>query len=269
MVSQRRNNPGVFETPLTLRVAGRDYTLASHDAVINAVRKLDKDERSLNLQAAQAAFALGMMIIKAAEALGYGHQSHLYNECGIHSRKAERCIRFARHYANDDGTMDLAKYRESECKARNNHENGTRTCRFDRDGHPSVTAVEHAEGLRTEKNTKNEHVFVFDDRAEAAGSDPRVGSGGHERKSMKDILKPLSTAGRLPASHSGARGTGGGQLDIDFDLMAAQARLARSIASAQGLFEHGDITPEQARRIHAALEGAQGVADDIMEHARG
>jgi hypothetical protein len=261
MVATRRNNPGVFEKPITIRVAGRDYTLTSHDAVVATIREMERTERSLNRQAAMAAFNLGMMLIAAADKLGYGSLNHLYNECGIHARKAERCIRFARRYAAADGTLDLAKYKQGECAARNRHESGEHPCKFDAEGHPSMHAVELAVGLRSDK------------RAESASSDRPVGTKHQTNppafRSPAEIAAPLMSATAAPAAFDSPRGAGGGQLAIDFDLIAAERKLADLVALAQRGYEGGDISGDAAERIHAALQGATRQTQSILETAKG
>lgn len=260
MVATRRNNPGVFEKPITIRVAGRDYTLTSHDAVVATIREMERTERSLNRQAAMAAFNLGMMLIAAADKLGYGSLNHLYNECGIHARKAERCIRFARRYAAADGTMDLTLYKEAECRARNSHESGEHTCKFDAEGNPSVSAVMIADGLEPK-------------RAKTATSDARVGTRTQTNppafRSPAEIAAPLMSATAAPAAFDSPRGAGGGQLAIDFDLIAAERKLADLVALAQRGYEGGDISGHAAERIHAALQGATRQTQSILETAKG
>jgi hypothetical protein len=254
MVATHRNNPDVFEQPLTLTIAGREYTLTSHEAVIRTIRELDRQEMSLNRQAAMAAFALGMMLIKAGEALEYGSLSHLYNECGIHRRKAQRCIRFAKHYAKDDGSMNLDLYRQAECKARNNHEQGTHRCSFDKEDKPSMKAVMIADGLESATST---------------GCDTRVATSGVPAyRSPAEALAEFAPTPPAPVDRP-PRGTGGGQLVMDFDLLATERRLARAVEQIQAAMERGALSSEQGSRVNDSLERVCSDAQNILEHAKG
>jgi len=269
MVATRRNNPGAFAQPVTLSVGGEDKVFTSADAVFDYLRTLERVASALHIDEARAVFNLGRALMQAKEKLGYGHINHLYNECGINSRRAQRAIRFANHLAGGDGLFCIERFRKWERKVLDMRDAGEIRCELDAQGTPSVTGMQKGMGIRSAPKPKNEHVFAFDERAETAQNDPRVASGTPYRSASDALAALRPPAGPISAAADAPRGAGGGQLAIDFDLIAAERRLATLVGQAQDAMVNGTLSGDDAGRIHDALERVCDSTQSILIHAKG
>lgn len=253
-----------LDAPVTIKIEGKDKMFSTHDAIMDALRALERSEIGLNRQAALAAFHLGRALIDTAKALGYGHLNHLYNQAGINGRRAERAIRFAKHYSDEQGGFDLDKYRDGELKARNRHQTGESKCTFDGDGKPSLLAVQRAEGLHPDSKAKN------------ATSDTSVGTRNQTNTrpfSAKGMLDALASDQQQPHTHRQSASIAGDtigdktwaageQMVIDFDLVATERRLAAVIDQADRAYKDGAMSETRAVAINEAVDR---LADEISE----
>ncbi len=265
MVATRRNNPDTFAEPMTLTVGGQARTFTGLGAVVAFLRKLEHEVITLNTQHARAKFYLGQALIEAADKLGHGHINHLYNECGINARRAQLAIKFAKNLAGEDGDFDIERFRMWERKALDMRERGEIRCAVDRQGTPSVAGIERAMKTRTPAAGKNEHVCAFDDGAASAGHAPST--RGTAYRSPGDAIARLRPAARGRADS--VRGAGGGQLAIDFDLIAAERKLADLVGRVHDEMGRGRVSRDAAGGVHEALQDLCASTESILQRAKG
>jgi len=248
-----------LKEPLNITIAGTQRTFLSHDSVLKALRDLEHSEKSLNRQAAQAAFDLGRALIDTAKLLGYGSLNHLYNEAGINGRRAERAIRFAKHYSTDEGLFDLDAYKAGELCARNRNKTGESLCNVDAEGNPSLTAVQRAVGLLPDSTKKST-------------SDTSVGSVNQTKSidpmGMLTELGDQHRAERInevdSLSNESTHWNCGDQLVIDFDLVATERKLAKLIERADQEYRSGKMSGHEAAAIDSEIDSfTRGLAQRI------
>ena len=231
-----------LDGPMTLTIAGKQRVFTTRDGIFEAIRKLEHHEKSLNLQAAYAAFHLGQALLVAKEALRYGAINHLYTDAGINRRRAQRAVKWASQYATPDGHFDLEKYRDGELLARNRHERGQRPCKFDEQGHPSLTAVQEAVGIRSGKSGKKTKA----DEQSMRAFDPLA--------TLDALADRQSERGHRPEAARRADWVIGDQLAIDFDLLATERKLASAVADAERARSAGVMDDAMAAEINSAIE---------------
>lgn len=269
MVATLPHNEDRFAQPLMMTIAGKPTRFETKSALFRAIRGIEADAIAHNLRHARAVFHLGQAINEAAEKLGYGSKNHLYNECGIHKRRAQKAIRFAQMLAGDDGQFCTEKYRQYQLKAlANTDAKGRPRCKVDAEGHPSVRAIEQAMDIRSQTETKSEPRVAFDEGAQSAGSDARVGSGS-AYKPMSQILGEGSHfPGHQAFTRTGPAGVpdSAAQLQLEFDLDAAGDTLATTAHRAAQLQREQAITIDQAAQVNRVLEDARHAIDHIIDH---
>ncbi len=262
MVADLRNNPGVFATPITLSVGGEDKVFTNADAVADYLRKLERIAASLHIDEARAVFNLGSALMQAKDKLEYGEINHLYNECGINRKRAQRAIRFANHLAGEDGGFCIDRFRMWERKALEMRDAGKMKCRVDDQGTPSVTGMQIGMGIRSAPKVRGE-------RAETAGRDPRVPSETPYRSASDALAALRPSANPISAAADAPRGAGGGQLSLDFDLDATTRRVNLTISRVQDLLERGGLSIENGARVNDMLERVCSETNIILEDAEG
>lgn len=266
MVATLPHNEDRFAQPLMISIAGKPARFETKSALFRAIRGIEADAIAHNLRHARAVFHLGQAINEAAEKLGYGSKNHLYNECGLNARRAQKAIRFAEILADDEGGFSIEKFRMWERKILQMRERGEMGCKLDSQGTPSVNAFETVLGLRTQRKPKSERAFASDDRAQTAQNDPRVASAAPAYRPMSDILggSALGTHRAFTAPGPAGVPDHAQQLVIDFDLDATADTLASRAHEAARLQRDRAITTDQAARINAVLEDAGAAIDQII-----
>lgn len=280
---------------LTIETSEGVRSFETVEAYYAEVSQLNRHISASNLENTRAYFALGELLVKGHDQLvaegDPRSRNHLMNDLGVHRQRGKRAVKYYKTLSDPEtGAFSLefyntAKHQVAEAVAR-----GEMNPRYDQHGDPSTSAIEQVIGIRgiggkgsvgnqvvTTLQAGNGDFEDFEDESDPMGSildgieyeelDEECFEETEYSTDSSPSQSPLSGAHHFVAS--GPAGVAGDQLVIDFDLLAYEARMHKSLmVSVQkiksGELEHAHAVgiKSQLEKLTSYLEGINSIEDD-------